>query len=86
MNEHDDAEKPRSLETAASATFVCYDASASGSGSNHVRGPVSRWEVDEATLNELFPPFCRFDEAVADLEFVLYALEMDAVVGRRTVE
>jgi hypothetical protein len=82
-----DSEKKRFLERTGTATFVCYGASAAESWSIHVRGPVRRWGgvVDETTLNEWFPPFRLFDEAVEDVTFELYELGKERVVGRKTV-
>lgn len=84
----DDSEKRRYLDTTDTATFVCFAADADGSWSIHVRGPVEEWDgtVDETTLNEWFPPFRLFDEAVEDVTFTLYELTMESVVGRRTDE
>jgi hypothetical protein len=87
MSEHDaESQKRRFIETTDTATFVCYAGGAEESWSIHVRGPVRRWdqEVDEATLNEWFPPFRLFDESIEDVEFALYELEMETVVGRKT--
>ncbi|TKX83695.1 pyridoxamine 5'-phosphate oxidase family protein [Halorubrum sp. SS5] len=89
VSDHDgDDEKGRFLAATDTATFVCYAASTDESWSVHVRGPVSRFErpVDEATLNEWFPPFRLFDEAVEDVAFTLYELEMETVIGRATVD
>ena len=84
----DDGEKRRYLDTTDTATFVCFAADADGSWSIHVRGPVAEWPgtVDETTLNEWFPPFRLFDEAVEDVAFTLYELDMESVVGRRTAD
>jgi hypothetical protein len=84
----DDGEKRRYLETTETATFVRFAADADESWSIHVRGPVTEWSaaVDEATLNEWFPPFRLFDEAVEDVAFTLYELGMESVVGRRTAD
>ncbi|MFT4882855.1 MAG: nitroimidazol reductase NimA-like FMN-containing flavoprotein [Natronomonas sp.] len=88
VSHYDDSEKRQYLETTDTATFVCFDASTSDSWSIHVSGPIEPWDgdVDEATLDEWFPPFRLFDEAVADVEFTLYELRMESVTGRRTVE
>jgi nitroimidazol reductase NimA-like FMN-containing flavoprotein (pyridoxamine 5'-phosphate oxidase superfamily) len=88
VSEHDDdSEKGQYLRTTGTATFVRYEGSTDDSWSVHVRGPVREWDadVDEATLNEWFPPFRLFDEAVGDVEFSLYELGMETVVGRKTV-
>jgi nitroimidazol reductase NimA-like FMN-containing flavoprotein (pyridoxamine 5'-phosphate oxidase superfamily) len=89
VSDHDDeSEKGRFLETTERATFVCYDASTSESWSIHVRGPIRKWggDADEATINEWFPPFRLFDETVENVEFSLYELRMETVVGRETIE
>jgi hypothetical protein len=86
VSTHDDGEKRRYLDTTDTATFVAFAADGDRSWSIHVRGPVGEWPgtVDEATLNEWFPPFRLFDEAVEDVAIALYELEMETVVGRRT--
>lgn len=88
MSEHDHAEKSRYLETTDTATFVCFEATPESSWSVLIRGPIERWsgDADEATLHQWFPPFRLFDEAVEDVEFELYELEINQVTGRRTVE
>jgi len=89
VSTHDDtAEKRRYLDTTETATFVRFAGDADESWSIHVRGPIGEWSgtVDEATLNEWFPPFRLFDETVDDVEFALYELGMETVVGRRTVD
>jgi nitroimidazol reductase NimA-like FMN-containing flavoprotein (pyridoxamine 5'-phosphate oxidase superfamily) len=89
VSEHgDESEKGRFLETTETATFVCYEATTDESWSIHVRGPIQKWDgdVDETTLNEWFPPFRLFDEAVEAVEFSLYDLGMETVIGRKTVE
>ncbi|WP_408958499.1 pyridoxamine 5'-phosphate oxidase family protein [Natrinema sp. 74] len=89
MSDHDgDAEKRRYLETTDTATFICHETTADDSWSVHVRGPVCRSDrdVDETTLNEWFPPFRLFDEAVEDVEFALYELEPASVTGRVTID
>jgi len=89
VSEHDgDSTKGRFLETTETATFVCYQASTDESWSIHVRGRIEPWhgDVDETTLNEWFQPFRLFDEAVDRVGFSLYDLEMETVVGRKTIE
>ncbi|NIC00726.1 pyridoxamine 5'-phosphate oxidase family protein [Halobacterium sp. R2-5] len=89
VSEHDDeSEKGRFLESTETATFVCYEASTNESWSIHVRGRVREWEgdVDEATLNDWFPPFRVFDEAIESVDFSVYDLAMEAVIGRKTIE
>lgn len=88
VSTHDDDEKRRYLETTETATFVCFATDADESWSIHIRGPVTERSatVDEATLNEWFPPFRLFDEAVEDVAFTLYELGIESVVGRRTID
>jgi hypothetical protein len=84
----DDGEKRHYLDTTDTATLVCFAADPDGSWSIQIRGSVTAWAgtVDEATLNEWFPPFRLFDEAVEDVSFTLYELDMESVVGRRTTD
>jgi hypothetical protein len=88
VSTHDDGvEKRRFLETTDRATLIKYEDAPDESWSIQIRGPVEEWpeSVDEATLNEWFPPFHLFDEAIEDVEFLLYELEMDTVVGRTQI-
>jgi len=84
----DGSEKQRYLDATDTATFVCFAAAVDESWSIHIRGPIAEWSVtaDEATLNEWFPPFRLFDESVEDVTFVLYGLDVETVVGRRTAD
>lgn len=88
VSENREGEKQRFLETTDTATFVCYEASTDESWSILVRGTLHEWtkEVDDATINEWFQPFRLFDEAIEDVELVLYELRMDSIVGRMTIE
>ena len=81
-------EKGRFVETTDTATFVCYESSTEESWSVHARGPIRKYErdVDEATLNEWFQPFRLFDEAVEAVEFTLYELRPETVIGRATAD
>ena len=88
VSEHDAGSEKRSfIESTATATFVCYEASTDESWSIHVRGPIRKIdaEIDEATLNEWFQPFRLFDEAVGDVAFSLYELDAETVIGRKTI-
>jgi nitroimidazol reductase NimA-like FMN-containing flavoprotein (pyridoxamine 5'-phosphate oxidase superfamily) len=88
VSEHDRSEKQQFLETTDTATFVCYEGTTRESWSIHVRGTVREWkrDVDDATINDWFPPFRLFDEAIEEIEFVLYELEMDVCLGRKTIK
>ncbi|MDZ5811460.1 pyridoxamine 5'-phosphate oxidase family protein [Halorubrum sp. AD140] len=88
VSQHDhESEKGRFLRTTDTATFVCYEASTDESWSIHVRGPIEEWSknVDESTLNKWFQPFRLFDETVENVEFSLYELQIETVLGRKTV-
>lgn len=88
VSDHDDdSEKRRYLESTETATFVCYAASTKESWSILVRGPIEKHteDIDEATLNEWFQPFRLFDEPVENVEFSLYELRLETVIGRKTV-
>ena len=87
VSDHDDdSEKRQFIESTGTATFLCYEGTTEDSWSIHVRGPIREWngDADESTLNEWFPPFRLFDEAVEDIEFTLYELRIDSIVGRKT--
>jgi nitroimidazol reductase NimA-like FMN-containing flavoprotein (pyridoxamine 5'-phosphate oxidase superfamily) len=89
VSEHDDdSEKGRFIETTETATFVCYEASTNESWSILVRGHLQRWEkdIEEETIDEWFQPFRLFDETIESVEFSLYSLRMETVIGRKTVE
>ena len=83
----DESEKGRFLETTRTATFVCYQSAANESWSIHIRGELQQWDEDvaESSINARFQPFRLFDEAVESVEFSLYELEMESVIGRKTV-
>lgn len=82
------AEKRRYIETTDVASFVCFDASSASSWSIQIRGSIEPWssDVDSATVNEWFPPFRLFDEAVEEVNFDIYELRMEHVAGRQTVD
>lgn len=88
MSEHDEnSEKQQFLRSTERATFVSYEASNNTSWSIHIQGTLRKedTETDEAKINELFPPFHLFDETIEDIEFVLYTLQIDTAVGRKTI-
>ena len=84
----DESEKGRFFKTTKTATFVCYQSSEDESWSVHIQGSLQKWDGDvaEASLNDWFQPFRLFDEAVESVDFVLYELEMESVIGRKTVD
>jgi nitroimidazol reductase NimA-like FMN-containing flavoprotein (pyridoxamine 5'-phosphate oxidase superfamily) len=90
VSTHGDAggEKRRYLETTETATFVRFADEADDAWSIQVRGRLAPWDgaADEATLNDWFSPFRLFDEAVADVEFTLYELDVERITGRRTAD
>lgn len=89
VSEHEDGVpgKLEFLETTAVATYVCYTATEEESWSILIRGPLrnSIEDPDEETLNEWYPPFRVFDETVNNVEFSLWELQMDTVIGRKTI-
>ena len=89
VSDHDgDSQKGEFIDATETATFVCYAATDSKSWSVQIRGPLREWQgdADEETLNEWFPAFRLFDEAVENVGFTLCELQPEAVVGRETVE
>ncbi len=94
MSEEPGSAKIDYAESTDTATFVVYefDEETTASVSVMIRGRIDRLsqkeqdEYADARLNELFPPFRLFDEAVPDVEMVLYELEPTEITGRRTIE
>lgn len=89
VSDHDGhSEKRGFIEATETATFVCYGATDSESWSVQIRGPLREWQgdADEERINEWFPAFRLFDEAIENVGFTLYELQMEAVVGRETIE
>ena len=87
------SEKVAYAESTATATFVVYELEdETHSWSVMIRGRIERLPEDEqdeftdAWLNEHFPPFRLFDEAVPEVEMALYELEPIELTGRRTVD
>ena len=87
------SEKVAYAESTATATFIVYETvGETHSWSVMIRGRIERLPEDEqaeftdAWLNEQFPPFRLFDEAVPEVEMVLYELEPIELTGRRTVD
>lgn len=88
MSEEPDSEKIARARTTEVATFVVYGLDGDDSWSVLVRGPLARLETefDDAEVNELYPPFRLFDEAVDEVEMATYELRPTSVTGRRTVD
>lgn len=80
----------RSTET---ATFIVYDVEDDErSWSVIIRGQLDRLpdkeqqEISDRHLNEWFPPFRLFDEDILNVEMVIYELDPDEIIGRKTLE
>ena len=93
MSEEPGSQKVSYAAATETATFLIYEYDDEGhSWSIVIRGRIERLPEDEqgeftdAWLNEYFPPFRLFDEAVPEVELVLYELEPTEVTGRRTVD
>lgn len=82
------SEKAGYVETTEEASFLVYDAE--GEWSVVVRGTLRRLpkaeRFDDLQLNETFDVLRVFDEDVAELDVVVYELEMTSVTGRRAVQ
>jgi len=87
-----DSEKIAYIESTGRACFVVYDyVSEMESWSVLVRGELSEVppddpRYDDAKINRRFPDLRVFDEAIDDIEVVLYELEMASITGRATLE
>ncbi|RBI61699.1 pyridoxamine 5'-phosphate oxidase family protein [halophilic archaeon] len=80
------SEKMSFVEDTGRACFVVYEATTDESRSVLVAGELRATDVefDETTINEWFAPLRVFDEAIDEVEPVVYELEMAEVTGRRT--
>lgn len=91
LGRDDDSEKIEAIDATGRACFVVYDyTSPAESWSILVRGtlevvPGGDPRYDDAEINRHFPHLRVFDEALDDVEVVLYELRMDEVTGRETV-
>ncbi|MGQ4555427.1 pyridoxamine 5'-phosphate oxidase family protein [Halobellus sp. GM3] len=86
------------LRSTGTATYVLYEAEATSdpqeidTWSVLVTGrlvelPASeRDRFDTAEINSRFSPIRVFDEAIDEIEIVIYELEIDSVTGRKTPE
>lgn len=87
----EDSEKIAAIESTGRACFVVYDyASPTESWSVLARGelrqvPADDPRYDDAEMNRHFPDLRVFDEAIDEVELMLYELWMDEVTGRETV-
>lgn len=88
----------RTVETTASACYVCYDTEPTDdprgidSWSVLVEGPIAvlsdaeRDGYDPADLNRLFEPVRVFDEAIEEMTVELAVMDLDGASGRATVD
>jgi len=97
LGETTDSTKADYLDTTETATLVVYAADPTDeareldSWSILLRGtlravPDDDPHYDAATINEQFAPIRVFDEDLDDLELGLWALEIDSIAGRETLE
>ena len=80
------SQKMSFVEETGQVSFVVYDATTDESWSVLVTGELRETdgEFDETQINEWFAPLRVFDEAIDEVEPVLYELEIAEVTGRRT--
>lgn len=92
------SEEPKSTKVAytqstETATFLVYGVEDDErSWSVMIRGRLDRLpdeeqqEISDRRLNEWFPPFRLFDEEILNVEMVIYELDPDEIIGRKTLE
>ncbi len=91
FGDDDGARKGAAAEHTGDACFVLYEAEDERSWSVILTGPLRRIEdpaalgFDEATVRERFGPLRVFDETPEDITLVLYELDAERIVGRRTM-
>ncbi|WP_418280242.1 pyridoxamine 5'-phosphate oxidase family protein [Halorubrum sp. DTA98] len=86
----DESRKMAFVESTDEACFVVFDVEDEESWSVLVRGtlravsdPHARG-FDDAAIAERFGPLRVFDEPIEEIELVLFELDVDTIVGRRT--
>jgi len=80
------------VDTTEEACFVLFESGTDESWNMLVRGPLREVpdpavrEVDDTTLSTDLSPIRASDEDIEGIDLVVFELEMDSVVGRRTVD
>lgn len=81
------SDKTRLVDATRRASFVLTGGDDETAWSVVVRGPLAVVDgetLDDATINRWFAPVRLFDEAVEDVEPVVYRMELQDVGGRRS--
>lgn len=98
LSRTDSSRKQAFIDATETATYCLYEADAVDdargleSWSIIIQGrlvelPADEYErFDTAEINRRFAPIRVFDEAIDEIEIVIYELEMETVTGRRTLE
>ena len=93
VSDEHESTKVAYAESTETATFIVYEMDEAGnSWSVMIRGeirPLSAEEQGQFTdteINEQFPPFRLFDEAVPEVEMLIYELDPYEITGRKTID
>lgn len=93
MSDEPESTKVLCAESTETATFIVYEMDETGnSWSVMIRGEIRPLSTDEqvrftdAEINDQFPPFRLFDEAIPEVEMLIYELDPDEITGRKTTD
>ena len=91
VSDEPESTKMAYAESTETATFIIYEMDEAGnSWSVMIRGEIRPLSAEEQArftdteINEQFPPFRLFDEAVPEVEMLIYELNPDEITGRKT--
>ena len=91
VSDEPESTKMAYAESTEMATFIVYEMDDMGnSWSVMIRGEIRPLSAEEQArftdteINEQFPPFRLFDEAVPEVEMLIYELTPDEIIGRKT--
>lgn len=89
FGETEDSQKIAFADETTMATYTVFEyEDPEDSWSIVVRGTLEQVDVqpDDATINELFPPFRVFDESIDDIRYDVYELRIEELTGRESIE
>ena len=93
VSDEPESTKVAYAESTETATFIVYEMDEAGnSWSVMIRGEIRPLSAEEQArftdteINEQFPPFRLFDEAVPEVEMLIYELNPHEITGRKTTD
>ncbi len=93
VSDEPESTKMAYAESTETATFIVYEIDEAGnSWSVMIRGEIRPLSAEEQArftateINEQFPPFRLFNEAVPEVEMLFYELNPYKIIGRKTTD